>query len=261
MSHGVVPDRVAEGARAGIGPVARALAGIGISANAVTIAGGVLSVVGAGLIAANMPLPALAVLLIGTLADTLDGQIAKAAGGGTRLGAFLDSTVDRVADGALFVGAAASGAYLGQQVLLWASLVALVASFLVPYVRAKAESLGVGASVGPAPREARIVIFLIGLARGRSSIFSRCSWRRSSCSPSSPRSPSYCGWSTWAANSPSKKGRYRKPWRLRRRERRPQRRAAARRTSGFASRSSGSATARARSCRACTTTATPNPAI
>jgi CDP-diacylglycerol--glycerol-3-phosphate 3-phosphatidyltransferase len=164
MSHGVVPDRVAEGARAGIGPLARALAGIGISANAVTIAGGVLSIIGAGLIAAGMALPALAVLLIGTLADTLDGQIAKAAGGGTRLGAFLDSTVDRIADGALFVGAAASGAYLGQPVLLWSSLVALVASFLVPYVRAKAESLGVGASVGPAPREARIVIFLIGLA-------------------------------------------------------------------------------------------------
>jgi CDP-diacylglycerol--glycerol-3-phosphate 3-phosphatidyltransferase len=164
MSHGVVPDRVAEGARAGIGPLARALAGMGISANAVTIAGGLLSIVGAGLIAAGMPLPALAVLLIGTLADTLDGQIAKAAGGGTRLGAFLDSTVDRIADGALFVGAAASGAYLGQPVLLWSSLVALVASFLVSYVRAKAESVGVAASVGPAPREARIVIFLIGLA-------------------------------------------------------------------------------------------------
>jgi len=164
MSHGVVPDRLAEGARAGIGPLARALAGMGISANAVTIAGGVLSVVGAGLIAGGMPLPALVVLLIGTVADTLDGQIAKAAGGGTRLGAFLDSTVDRIADGALFVGAAASGANLGQPLLLWSSLVALVASFMVPYVRAKAESLGVGASVGPAPREARIVIFLGGLA-------------------------------------------------------------------------------------------------
>jgi phosphatidylinositol phosphate synthase len=164
LSHGVVPDRVAEGARAGIGPLARGLAGMGISANAVTVAGGVLSIIGAGLLAAGMPLAALLVLLIGTIADTLDGQIAKAAGGGTRLGAFLDSTVDRVADGALFVGAAASGANLGQPLLLWSSLVALVASFLVPYVRAKAESLGVNASVGPAPREARIVIFLIGLA-------------------------------------------------------------------------------------------------
>ena len=164
MSHGVVPDRVAEGGRAGIAPLARALAGMGISANAVTIAGGVLSVVGAGLLAAGRPLPALLVLLVGTVADTLDGQIAKASGGGTRLGAFLDSTVDRVADGALFVGAAASGANLGQPLLLWSSLVALVASFLVPYVRAKADSLGGSASVGPAPREARIVIFLIGLA-------------------------------------------------------------------------------------------------
>jgi CDP-diacylglycerol--glycerol-3-phosphate 3-phosphatidyltransferase len=137
---------------------------MGISANAVTIAGGVLSVVGAGFLAAGMPLPALLVLLIGTLADTLDGQLAKASGGGTRLGAFLDSTIDRVADGALFVGAAAAGANLGQPLLLWSSLIALVASSLVPYVRAKAESLGVSASVGPAPREARIVIFLIGLA-------------------------------------------------------------------------------------------------
>ena len=164
MSHGVVPDRLAEGARTSIGPLARALAAMGVSANAVTIAGGVLSMIGAGLVAAGMPLPALLVLLVGTLADTLDGQLAKAAGGGTRLGAFLDSTVDRVADGALFVGAAAAGANLGQPLLLWSSLVALVASSLVPYVRAKAESLGVNASVGPAPREARIVIFLIGLA-------------------------------------------------------------------------------------------------
>ena len=164
MSHGVVPEGLAEGARASIGPLARALAALGISANAVTIAGGVLSVLGAGLLSAGMPLPALLVLLVGTLADTLDGQLAKASGGGTRLGAFLDSTVDRVADGALFVGAAAEGANAGQPLLFWSSLIALVASSLVPYVRAKAESLGVSASVGPAPREARIVIFLIGLA-------------------------------------------------------------------------------------------------
>lgn len=163
MSHGVVPDRLAESTRAGVGPLARALAGMGITANAVTIAGGLLSVIGAGLLAAGMVQPALVILLVGTFADTLDGQLAKALGGGTKLGAFLDSTVDRIADGALFVGAAAAGANLGQPLLLWSSFVALVASSLVPYVRAKAESLGVSASVGPAPREARIVIFLVGL--------------------------------------------------------------------------------------------------
>jgi CDP-diacylglycerol--glycerol-3-phosphate 3-phosphatidyltransferase len=130
----------------------------------VTIAGGLLTLIGAGLLASGVPLAALLVLMIGTLADTLDGQVAKATGGGTRFGAFLDSTVDRIADGALFVGAAASGANLGQPLLLWSSLVALVTSFLVSYVRAKAESFGLGATVGPAPREARIVIFLVGLA-------------------------------------------------------------------------------------------------
>ena len=52
----------------------------------------------------------------------------------------------------------------GQAALLWWALIALTTSFLVPYVRAKAEAIGVSASVGPAPREARIVIFLLGLA-------------------------------------------------------------------------------------------------
>jgi CDP-diacylglycerol--glycerol-3-phosphate 3-phosphatidyltransferase len=145
-------------------PLARVLVGLGVSANAVTVAGGLLTVGGAVLLAQGAPLLALLMLLLGTLADTLDGQIAKATGGGTTFGAFLDSTVDRIADGALFAGAAAAGATLGQPLLFWSALGALVASFLVSYVRAKAEALGIGASVGPAPREARIVIFLSGLA-------------------------------------------------------------------------------------------------
>jgi CDP-diacylglycerol--glycerol-3-phosphate 3-phosphatidyltransferase len=164
MSHGVVPKRVAEGTRLGLAPVARRIAALGVSANAVTILGGTLTCVGAALLAANMPLAALAVLAIGTLADTLDGQVAKAAGGGTAFGAFLDSTVDRVSDAALFMGTVLLAATTGQAALVWWGLVALTTSFLVSYVRAKAESMGVGAIVGPAPREARIVIFLLGLA-------------------------------------------------------------------------------------------------
>jgi CDP-diacylglycerol--glycerol-3-phosphate 3-phosphatidyltransferase len=163
MSHGAIPDRVAEGTRSGLAPFARTLAATGISPNAVTLIGGALTVAGAALIAAGMPRPALLVLLVGTLADTLDGQVAKARGGGTKLGAFLDSTVDRVSDSALLAGAVAAGAAYGDGLLVGAALVALVASSLVPYVRAKAESLGADATVGPAPREARTVIFLIGL--------------------------------------------------------------------------------------------------
>jgi phosphatidylinositol phosphate synthase len=164
VSHGAVPNRLAEGARGGLAPVARRLAAIGVTANAVTVLGGTLTIIGALFVALAMPQLALIVLILGTLADTLDGQVAKASGGGTPFGAFLDSTVDRIADAALFTGTALLAVSSAQPALLWWALIALVASFLVPYVRAKAESLGTTASVGPAPREARIVIFLLGLA-------------------------------------------------------------------------------------------------
>ncbi len=129
-----------------------------------TVLGSVLTVMGAALLATAQPAAALAMLLLGTLCDTLDGQIARAAGGGTRFGAFLDSTLDRVSDAALAVAAIQLGATLPDAVLYEGGVVLLVASFLVSYIRAKAESLGVGATVGLAPREARIALYLVGVA-------------------------------------------------------------------------------------------------
>jgi len=160
----IVPSGAAAGARGGLAPLARALQKMGVTANAVTLAGFLLTVVGAALIADGQPAPALLVLLFGTLADTLDGQIAKAAGGGTKLGAFLDSTFDRLSDGALTGAAVVYGAYRGEPFLLWAGLIALIFGSLIPYIRAKAESLGIPASVGLAPREARLMLFVLGVA-------------------------------------------------------------------------------------------------
>jgi CDP-diacylglycerol--glycerol-3-phosphate 3-phosphatidyltransferase len=149
---------------------------MGIRANTVSVLGFVLTVVGTALLATAQPAPALVVLLLGTLSDTLDGQLARAAGGGTRFGAFLDSTLDRLSDAALAIAAIQLGATLPDAVLYGDGLILLVASFLVSYIRAKAESLGEGASVGFAPREARIALYLIGVAAwavtGLSSIFS-----------------------------------------------------------------------------------------
>ena len=162
--HGIVPRRLAERTRLGIAPLARGLARAGVGANAVTVFGAALTIAGGALIAMDRPLAALVVLLVGTFSDTLDGAIARATGGGTRAGAFLDSTADRLADAAILGGTAALGFALGFGLLFWAGLLGLVGSSLVPYVRAKAESLGVSATVGPAPREARIVILLLGLA-------------------------------------------------------------------------------------------------
>lgn len=159
-----MPRAVADLTRGGLGPLARALSSAGIGANAVTIAGFVVTLAGAALLATGAVLPALVALVLGSLADTLDGAVARATGGGSRLGEFLDSTFDRLSDAAVLVAIAWLGASAGHPLLLWAALIALVASANVSYVRAKAESLGVSATVGPAPREARLVILLLGLA-------------------------------------------------------------------------------------------------
>ena len=158
-----MPNEVASGARNGLAPLARGLHRIGMTANAVTVLGVLVTVAGSALIVLERPLAALIVLLVGTLSDTLDGQLAKAAGGGTRFGAFLDSTLDRVSDAALFSGAVALGAGRDDALLFWAALIGLIASFLVSYVRGKAEAMSLTATVGLMPREARLTILLIGV--------------------------------------------------------------------------------------------------
>ena len=171
----IVPRGLATSVRGTLAPVVRGLHGLGVTANAVTVFGFLLTVVGAALLATSQPALALAVLLLGTLSDTVDGQLARAAGGGTRFGGFLDSTLDRLSDAALAIAAVQLGAAMSDPrsnfassgsavALFWGGLLLLVASFLVSYIRAKAESLGEGASVGVAPREARIAIYLIGVA-------------------------------------------------------------------------------------------------
>jgi phosphatidylinositol phosphate synthase len=163
MSHGLMPDRVADGTRLTLAPLARGLHRIGITANAITVIGALVTLGGSALLASGRPLPALLVLLAGSLADTLDGQLAKVAGGGTRFGAFLDSTLDRISDAAVACGAAALGATNGDGLLFWSALVGLVASFMVSYVRAKAESIGASATVGLMPREVRLTILIVGV--------------------------------------------------------------------------------------------------
>jgi len=159
----VLPKEIADGTRLGLAPLARRLHALGVTANGVTILGLAITIGGALLLASERPVAALLVLLVGTLADALDGQLARAAGGGTTFGAFLDSTLDRVSDAVLAAAITWLGATRGDPLLFWAAIVALISSFLVSYVRAKAESMGLKANVGLAPREARLTLLLIGI--------------------------------------------------------------------------------------------------
>jgi CDP-diacylglycerol--glycerol-3-phosphate 3-phosphatidyltransferase len=100
-------------------------------------------------------------LLVSGIADTLDGQVARGGAMVTRFGAFYDSTLDRVGDGATFIGIGAylllapDVAYRAPAVIT--CMVAILSSLLVSYARARAEGLGLDCKVGIAQRAERIL--------------------------------------------------------------------------------------------------------
>jgi CDP-diacylglycerol---glycerol-3-phosphate 3-phosphatidyltransferase len=116
------------------------LAARGVSADAMTLFSVVLAAVsGVSAALGYFTLAAVMVLASGA-ADALDGAVARAAGTSSRYGALLDSTVDRLSDGLPLLGVAIF--YAGTGTLAAVPAAAMMAAFLVSYVRARAESLG-----------------------------------------------------------------------------------------------------------------------
>jgi CDP-diacylglycerol--glycerol-3-phosphate 3-phosphatidyltransferase len=99
------------------------------------------------------------VVTLFVVTDMLDGTMARLGDKSSRLGAFLDSTLDRVADAAIY-GALVWSFVDVSRVTSAAALVCLILGFLVPYSRAKAESIGVEAKGGFAQRSDRLVLGL-----------------------------------------------------------------------------------------------------
>ncbi|GEL97112.1 phosphatidylinositol phosphate synthase [Cellulomonas terrae] len=144
-------------------PIAKALLRLGVSPDAVTI-GGTLVVVVTALWAfptGNFLLGTL-VIAVFVLTDSLDGVMARQAGRSGPWGAFLDSTLDRFGDGAIFAGLVlwftAGGDDRLSAVL---ALACLVLGSIVPYARARAEGLGMTASGGIAERADRLALVLV----------------------------------------------------------------------------------------------------
>ena len=108
--------------------------------------------------------------VVGSVMDTLDGRYSRMSGKGTPFGAFLDSTLDRIEEGIVLTAVAGYFALQGNRVGAAAVVVAVLASLMVSYTRARAEALGVECKVGIATRPVRVVILSIGLifARGAS---------------------------------------------------------------------------------------------
>lgn len=145
-------------------PVVDSLIRARVSPNAITTVGTLLVVLSA--VAFGLGAVRLGGLLyiVSGVVDTLDGQVARANGQVTRFGAFYDSTLDRVGDGATFMGVAVffllapagTVAYRDPAVII--SMVAIIASLLVSYARARAEGLGLDCKVGLVQRAERILL-------------------------------------------------------------------------------------------------------
>lgn len=138
-----------------------------ISPNAVTIIGFLGICAASGLVVARMWVLASLVFIASGLVDSLDGTLARYQKRSTAFGAFLDSTLDRLAEGVILGAIGLTFAREGNDWALVACFVALTASFLVSYARARAEGLGItGSSAGLMGRPERLVIVGAGLFLG-----------------------------------------------------------------------------------------------
>lgn len=144
-------------------PVARLLLRLGVSPDAVTFVG-TLGVVAGALVffPQGMLLTGVLVITAFVFSDLLDGTMARLSGRTSKFGAFLDSTLDRVGDGAIFGGLVLYFAGPGDDTLYTAlSLVCLVMGSVTSYARSRAETLGFDAKVGIAERADRLVAILV----------------------------------------------------------------------------------------------------
>jgi len=141
---------------------ARALVNAGVHPNAMTIAGTIGVVFGAVFFLpqrGTMLFWGVMVITFFVMTDMLDGTMARLAGKASRLGAFLDSTLDRVADAAIF-GSLVWAFRVEDPNTALAALMCLTVGSFVPYARARAEGLGIEAKMGIAERSDRLVIGL-----------------------------------------------------------------------------------------------------
>lgn len=145
-------------------PVAKAALHAGLTPDIVTIVGT------AGSVTAALTLFPIGQLWWGAfavfvfvLADMLDGAMARERGGGTRFGAVLDATCDRIADGAIFAGLLWWAAFgLHDPTLVVGILICLITSQVISYIKARAEASGLRGDGGIIERPERLVIVLVG---------------------------------------------------------------------------------------------------
>lgn len=157
-------DYVKKGALRGIEPAIAFLARHNVSPNTITTVGTLLTIAASVVYATGHIMTAGWIMNVTAFFDVADGQVARRTGKSSVFGAFYDSTLDRVADGALMAGLAffyATNAVHHNLYMVVVCLVCIVGTFLISYTRARAETLGIDAKVGLMQRPERMVLLSV----------------------------------------------------------------------------------------------------
>jgi CDP-diacylglycerol--glycerol-3-phosphate 3-phosphatidyltransferase len=141
-----------------------------LTPNTISLTGLVLNVVAAVLVWQRYFFLGGIAFIVGSIMDTLDGRYSRMSGKGSPFGAFLDSTLDRMEEGIVLTAVAVYFADRHREFAVGACMIAVLASLMVSYTRARAEALGVECKVGIASRAVRVVILSVGIlfAKGAS---------------------------------------------------------------------------------------------
>jgi CDP-diacylglycerol---glycerol-3-phosphate 3-phosphatidyltransferase len=165
-SASVLPAWLKTAGRGLLTPVVRLAIALHLTPNTITVIGLGITIAATALIAGDFLLVGAALLTVGSLLDAVDGALARATGGETPFGGFLDSTLDRSGEAIVYIGI---GTWLilnlSDPVLpLVALMIAMAGSFLVSYAHARAQGIGLAADVGLAPRTERLILVIAGVA-------------------------------------------------------------------------------------------------
>jgi CDP-diacylglycerol---glycerol-3-phosphate 3-phosphatidyltransferase len=144
-----------------------------LTPNAISLTGFGLCVVSAVLVLQGWWIAGGIAFIVGSVCDTLDGRYSRMSGKGTPFGAFLDSTLDRIEEGVVLAAVAfrfvkdSDATVTGRpDIAAGVVVLAVLASLMVSYTRARAEALGVECKVGIADRAVRVVVLSAGLVFG-----------------------------------------------------------------------------------------------
>jgi CDP-diacylglycerol--glycerol-3-phosphate 3-phosphatidyltransferase len=157
-------DYVKKGALRTIEPAIAFLARHNVSPNTITTTGTLLTIAASVVYATGHIMTAGWIMNVTAFFDVADGEVARRTNRSSVFGAFYDSTLDRVADGALMAGLAffyATNAIHHNLYMVVVCLVCIIGTFLISYTRARAETLGIDAKVGLMQRPERMVLLSV----------------------------------------------------------------------------------------------------